>query len=62
MTGKLDGTVLDAGDRRYFAKDSRTTPERIRHLHSRIDEWRRVRAAVDPDGIFRSDSSRRLAL
>lgn len=59
---ELDDEVLGAGGRLYFAKDSRTTPEMIRQMYPRLDEWRKVRAAVDPDGIFRSDLSRRLAL
>jgi decaprenylphospho-beta-D-ribofuranose 2-oxidase len=59
---ELDEMVLGVGGRLYFAKDSRTTPEMIRQMYPRLDEWREVRAAVDPHGIFRSDLSRRLAL
>ncbi|MCA1188731.1 MULTISPECIES: FAD-binding oxidoreductase [unclassified Saccharopolyspora] len=59
---ELDEVVLGAGGRLYFAKDSRTTPEMIQQMYPRLDEWRKVRAAVDPQGIFHSDLSRRLAL
>ncbi|MCX2732532.1 FAD-binding oxidoreductase [Saccharopolyspora sp. NFXS83] len=59
---ELDDLVLGAGGRLYFAKDSRTTPEMIQQMYPRLDEWRKVRAAVDPQGIFHSDLSRRLAL
>ena len=58
----LDELVLDAGGRHYLAKESRTTPEAIQRGYPRIDEWRKIRAAVDPDGVFSSDMARRLAL
>ncbi|HEX5405731.1 MAG TPA: FAD-binding oxidoreductase [Pseudonocardiaceae bacterium] len=59
---RLDQLVLAAGGRLYLAKESRTTPDALQRMYPRIDEWRKVRAAVDPTGIFSSDMSRRLAL
>ena len=48
--------MLDAGGRLYLAKESRTTAETFQPVYPRIDEWRKVRDAVDPDGVFASDS------
>jgi decaprenylphospho-beta-D-ribofuranose 2-oxidase len=62
LCDRLDSIVLAAGGRLYLAKESRTTPDAVRRMYPRIDEWRKVRAAVDPHGVFRSDMARRLAL
>lgn len=59
---ELDDVVLDAGGRHYLAKESRTTPEAIRRGYPRLDEWRKVRDAADPRGVFVSDMARRLEL
>lgn len=59
---ELDRLVLDAGGRHYLAKESRASAEVVQRGYPRIDEWRKVRAAVDPHGVFASDMSRRLSL
>lgn len=59
---ELDQQVLAAGGRLYFAKESRTSPEMVRAMYPRLDEWRRVRDAADPAGVFVSDLARRLRL
>ncbi|HXT45983.1 MAG TPA: FAD-binding oxidoreductase [Pseudonocardiaceae bacterium] len=59
---RLDEQVLNAGGRLYLAKESRTSAAALHRMYPRIDEWRKVRAAVDPAGIFASDLSRRLEL
>ena len=58
----LDDVVLEAGGRHYLAKDAHATPAAIRRGYPRLDEWRTVRAAADPTGVWASDQSRRLRL
>ncbi len=58
----LDDVVLDAGGRHYLAKDAHATPAAIRRGYPRLDEWRAVRATVDPTQVWASDQSRRLRL
>jgi decaprenylphospho-beta-D-ribofuranose 2-oxidase len=62
LCDRLDAVVLAAGGRLYLAKESRTTADTLQRMYPRIDEWRKIRAATDPTGIFSSDLSRRLAL
>ncbi|HEX6403770.1 MAG TPA: FAD-binding oxidoreductase [Pseudonocardiaceae bacterium] len=59
---RLDEQVLDASGRLYLAKESRTSAAALHRMYPRIDEWRKVRAAADPAGVFASDLSRRLEL
>lgn len=59
---ELDEAVLVAGGRLYTAKDSRTSAETFATMYPRLDEWRKIRQSVDPEGVFVSDMSRRLTL
>lgn len=58
----LDAMVLEAGGRLYLAKDSRMTPDMLERMYPRLDEWRKIRNAVDPDRLFSSDQARRLGI
>ena len=62
LCAELDEMVLEAGGRLYLAKDSRIPPGLMPGMYPRLDDFRRLRAAVDPAGVFSSDLSRRLAL
>jgi decaprenylphospho-beta-D-ribofuranose 2-oxidase len=58
----LDEQVLSEGGRIYLAKDSRLAAETVPAMYPQLDAFRKVRAEVDPHGVFVSDQSRRLAL
>jgi decaprenylphospho-beta-D-ribofuranose 2-oxidase len=62
LFAELDDLVLGAGGRLYLAKDSRMSADTLAASYPRLDDFRAVRARVDPDGMFRSDLARRLAL
>ncbi|MCP3818901.1 FAD-binding oxidoreductase [Streptomyces sp. A3M-1-3] len=59
---ELDEEVADAGGRVYLAKDSRLRPDLLAAMYPRVDEFRALRAELDPHGVFMSDLARRLDL
>ena len=62
LLGELDEMVIGAGGRLYLAKDSRIPAGLMSAMYPRLDDFKRLRAHVDPDGVFGSDLSRRLGL
>jgi decaprenylphospho-beta-D-ribofuranose 2-oxidase len=62
LLDELDEIVVKAGGRVYLAKDARMQAQLLPAMYPRLDEWRRVRAQLDPDGRLRSDLARRLGL
>jgi len=62
LLASLDRLVVDAGGRVYLAKDSRVPPGTLAAMYPRLEEFRKLRAGIDPDGMLASDLSRRLEL
>lgn len=58
----LDDLVESVGGRVYLTKDGRLAGSRVARMYPELGRWREQRRLVDPDGLFRSDLSRRLEL
>ena len=62
MLQQMDQFVLESGGRVYFAKDAVAKPETIAAMYPRLDEFKQVKAKVDPNNLFTSNMARRLGL
>jgi len=62
LCDELDELVMAAGGRLYLAKDSRLPADRFARMYPRLEEWKKVRDAVDPERTFVSDQARRLGI
>jgi FAD/FMN-containing dehydrogenase len=58
----LDAIVLRHGGRLYLAKDAVTTPGSFAAMYPRLDEFRAVKARLDPDNRLSSSQARRLGI
>jgi FAD/FMN-containing dehydrogenase len=62
LLDRLDSMVVESGGRLYLTKDARMSKEIFSKSYPRLDEFRKIKAEVDPDCLFGSLQSRRLGL
>jgi decaprenylphospho-beta-D-ribofuranose 2-oxidase len=62
LLAKLVAITLDHGGRIYLAKDSCLSAEGFAKMYPKLDRFRSVLAAVDPDRRMASDMARRLRI
>ncbi|HET6882286.1 MAG TPA: FAD-binding oxidoreductase [Pirellulales bacterium] len=62
LLDELDRIVVAHGGRVYLAKDVRLARGSFEAMYPRADEFRRIKAALDPQGRFDSALARRLGL
>jgi FAD/FMN-containing dehydrogenase len=59
---ELDGLVLDGGGRVYLAKDAVTTRESFAAMYPGLEEFRAIKARLDPGNRFSSSQARRVGI
>ena len=62
LLDRLDRLVMEHGGRVYLAKDSHVARRAFEAMYPRVEEFRKIRAEIDPARILASDLSRRLGL
>jgi decaprenylphospho-beta-D-ribofuranose 2-oxidase len=62
LLDRLDRLVMEHGGRVYLAKDGHVARGAFEAMYPGVEEFRRIRAEIDPAGIIASDLSRRLGL
>ena len=62
LLDRLDTMVVSAGGRVYLAKDSRVSKDLIPTMYPQLDDFKEVASKLDPDNVFATDMSHRLAL
>ncbi len=62
LLAELDRIVLDHGGRLYLAKDAAMSAESFAQMYPRLDEFRQVKARVDPTNRFVSSQAIRLGI
>lgn len=62
LTHRMADVVLDAGGRFYYAKDATLLESSFERIHGSkaVEEFRALKANLDPDGVLQTDLSRRL--
>ncbi len=59
---ELNETVIAAGGRNYLAKDAIMPRDQFERMYPGLEEFRRIKRTVDPEGRFKSTQSARLGL
>jgi FAD/FMN-containing dehydrogenase len=59
---QMDEIVLAHGGKLYCAKDVSTLPETFAAMYPRLDEFKAIKARLDPDNRFSSTMARRLRI
>lgn len=62
LMNELDSILAKYNGRIYFAKDAMVTPDLIPTMYPGLNEFKRIKALVDPKGLIQSRLSKRLNL